>query len=207
MRKISSFQIAEGLELEGARRVGLRQRQTGGIMIFAAKSAWGKRSFVVLTIALASLPAAAVAQSEPSKGESALKSVEGEGTPAVVLDDNRVESLLGKEVSGARNETIGRIVDVLVSRQGELRAAVIDFGGFLGVGSRKVAVSWSTLSFGDKGPVLQMTADELRVTPEYRVGEPVVVVGAPKAADGAPPSAVDTVKEPPASTPSATTDK
>lgn len=176
-------------------------------MIFAAKSAWGKRSFVVLTIVLATLPGRALAQAEPPKGESTLKSVEGEGTPAVVLDDNRVESLLGKEVSGARNETIGRIVDVLVSRQGELRAAVIDFGGFLGVGTRKVAVAWSTLSFGDKGPVLQMTADELRVTPEYRLGEPVVVVGAPKAPDEATPSAVDATKDAATPAPPATSDK
>lgn len=153
-------------------------------MIFAAKATRGKgvielaatAIFVVLAGgAFAGAPA-------PKHPEGVLQSVDGEGTPAVVLDDNRVESLLGKEISGPGGEKLGRIVDVLVSRQGELRAAVVDFGGFLGVGTRKVAVAWSTLAFGDTGPVLKMTADELRVTPEYRAGEPVVVVGAPSEA-------------------------
>lgn len=110
-----------------------------------------------------------------------------EGTPAVVLDDQRVESLLGKAVKGAAGEDLGRIVDVLVGRDGTLSAAVIDFGGFLGVGTRKVAVAWSALQFADQGPVLKMTRDELRVTPEYRAGEPVVVVGSAAPKDAKPP--------------------
>ena len=42
---------------------------------------------------------------------------------------------------------MGQIIDVIVKRDGQVRAAVIDFGGFLGVGSRKIAVDWSALSF------------------------------------------------------------
>src|SRR6266849_2785320 len=38
--------------------------------------------------------------------------------------------------------------DVLVDRSGIVRAAVIDFGGFLGVGSRKIVVDWNALHFG-----------------------------------------------------------
>lgn len=150
-------------------------------MIFAAKAKRGK-GVIELAVAMVVLAATTIAHADTPAAkhpDSVLQKVEGEGTPAVVLDDNRVESLLGKEITGPGGEKLGRIVDVLVSRQGELRAAVVDFGGFLGVGTRKVAVAWSTLAFGDAGPVLKMTADELRVTPEYRAGEPVVVVGAP----------------------------
>lgn len=142
-----------------------------------------KRVAAVTALVLVAYSAgpATAAEPLPAHPESVVQGVDGEGTPAVVLDENRVESLLGKEVSGPGGEKLGRIVDVLVSRNGELRAAVIDFGGFLGVGTRKVAVAWSTLTFdGAAGPVLGMTADELRVTPEYRVGEPVVVVGTAK---------------------------
>jgi hypothetical protein len=98
--------------------------------------------------------------------------------PAVVVDDNKVESLLGKDVTSAKGEKLGQITDILVSHSGEVRAAVIDFGGFLGVGSRKIAVAWRTLQFSPKGITLSMTRDELRVTPEYHQGEPVVIVGA-----------------------------
>lgn len=90
-----------------------------------------------------------------------------------------MESLLGKPVVSGSGDELGRVVDVLVAKDGTLRAAVIDFGGFLGVGSRKIAVAWTALAFSEKGVVLTMTADELRVTPEYRAGEPVVIVGPP----------------------------
>lgn len=99
-------------------------------------------------------------------------------TPAVVVDDNKVENLLGKDVTSAKGEKLGQITDILVSHSGEVRAAVIDFGGFLGVGSRKIAVAWGTLQFSPNAITLRMTRDELRVTPEYHQGEPIVIVGA-----------------------------
>ena len=51
----------------------------------------------------------------------------------------------------AADENMGRIVDVLVDRSGQVRAAIIDFGGFLGVGSRKIAVDWNALHFPQPG--------------------------------------------------------
>lgn len=133
-------------------------------------------------------------------------------TPAVVVDDNKVESLLGKDVTSAKGEKLGQITDILVSHAGEIRAAVIDFGGFLGVGSRKIAVAWPTLHFSPKAITLGMTRDELRVTPEYRPGEPIVIVGAvakaanPQAASPAP-AAQPSGSPPPALTPSPAPDK
>jgi len=50
-----------------------------------------------------------------------------------------VSRILGKEVRSASGEAMGRIVDVLVDETGRPRAAVVDFGGFLGVGTRKIA--------------------------------------------------------------------
>ncbi len=114
------------------------------------------------------------------------------GTPAMVVDDNNVESLLGKDVKSASGEKLGQITDILVSHSGDIRAAVIDFGGFLGVGSRKIAVAWPTLHFSPSAITLEMTRDELRVTPEYHQGEPIVIVGAmaappPQSPTPAPP--------------------
>src|SRR5437016_2270790 len=59
------------------------------------------------------------------------------GTPAMVLDDQEVSSILGKGVRSNAGEDMGRIVDVIVSRDGQIHAAIIDFGGFLGIGIRK----------------------------------------------------------------------
>ena len=58
--------------------------------------------------------------------------------------------MLGRDVRSPTDEDMGRIVDVIVDRAGAVRAAVIDFGGFLGVGSRKIVVDWNALHFGQR---------------------------------------------------------
>lgn len=105
-------------------------------------------------------------------------------TPEVtVLKKHEVQGILGREVRSATNEDMGRIVDVLVDPRGEVRAAIIDFGGFLGVGSRKIAVDWSALHFPLPGKPdavisLELTRDQVKAAPEYQDGKPVVVLGA-----------------------------
>ena len=105
-------------------------------------------------------------------------------TPEItILNKHEVEGILGREVRSATNENMGRIVDVLVDRAGQVRAAIIDFGGFLGVGSRKIAVDWNALHFpqpdksGEK-IALELTRDQVKSAPQYQEGKPVVVLGA-----------------------------
>jgi hypothetical protein len=45
---------------------------------------------------------------------------------------------------------MGRIVDIIVSRDGRVHAVIIDFGG-LGIGTRKIAVDWHALNFAPAG--------------------------------------------------------
>ena len=49
--------------------------------------------------------------------------------------------------SNERN--VGRIVDLLIDPNGAVEAAVVEFGGFLGIGTRKIAIEWSALGFRD----------------------------------------------------------
>ncbi len=101
-----------------------------------------------------------------------------------MLDLNAVESVIGMPLKSFMGEDMGHVVDILVTPRGDVRAAVIDFGGMLGVGSRKVAVDWTTLKFGGEGKdaqaVLALTRNQVRVAPEYKVGDPVVVLELPK---------------------------
>jgi len=100
------------------------------------------------------------------------------GTPAVVLDDQQVSAILGKSVRSNAGEDMGRIVDIIVSRDGQIHAAIIDFGGFLGIGTRKIAVDWRALKFWPAGRItLELTRNQVRVAPEYKRGEPLVVLG------------------------------
>jgi hypothetical protein len=83
---------------------------------------------------------------------------------ATVLNSHEVEGVLGQEVRDISDENIGRIVDVVVDRAGHVRAAVIDFGGFLGIGNRKIAVDWNTLSFLPPGYKVGRVTLELSAT-------------------------------------------
>ena len=106
---------------------------------------------------------------------------------AVILDNKEVSGVLGSEVRSAANENMGRVVDVIADRSGRVRAAIIDFGGFLGVGSRKIAVDWNALHFS-QGPdrnrvTLELTRDQVKAAPEYQEGKPIVMLGAVAVSD------------------------
>jgi hypothetical protein len=92
---------------------------------------------------------------------------------------HKLESVLGREIHTRVEDGAGRIIDLLADNRGEVRAAVIEFGGFLGIGTRKIAVEWSALSFERDGKqpqiILDMTRDQLRQAPEYKPNEPAVV--------------------------------
>jgi hypothetical protein len=134
-------------------------------------------ALLVVTIALT----AALAESDTDKAEPQT------GNPAAaavtILNKHEVEGILGRDVRSATDENMGRIVDVLVDRAGQVRAAIIDFGGFLGVGSRKIAVDWNALHFPQPGKpggriALELTRDQVKAAPEYQDGKPVVILGA-----------------------------
>ncbi len=92
--------------------------------------------------------------------------------PPRPLSADEVVPILGKKVLGPAGEDLGRVVNVLVDQVGRTRAAVIDFGGFLGVGSRKIAVAWDQLNFkpgsGDRPLVLNMTREQIQGAREYK---------------------------------------
>ena len=112
---------------------------------------------------------------------------------AEILDPLTVQTILGKDVRSVAGEDMGRIVDVIVDRSGQVRAAVIDFGGFLGVGSRKIAVDWSILRFGSgeksERVVVDLTRAQVKAAPEYKDGKQVVILGASVAMPPAEPGA------------------
>jgi hypothetical protein len=90
-------------------------------------------------------------------------------------------AILGHRVVGPDGKDLARLVDVLVDANGNPVAAVLDFGGFMGVGNRKIAVHWTTLSFDPAATThritLTLTLDEIKAAPEYRdTAKPAPVV-------------------------------
>ena len=84
----------------------------------------------------------------PGSRAAATETVKEAAPSVTVIGARDAHGILGREVRSAANEDMGRVVDVIVDREGNVRAAVIDFGGFLGVGSRKIVVDWGALRFG-----------------------------------------------------------
>ena len=142
----------------------------------------------VLTLGLA-FPVIAGAEDDAGTAPAA-KATQGTATkepappPSVtVIGARDAHGILGREVRSAANEDMGRVVDVIVDREGTVRAAVIDFGGFLGVGSRKIVVDWSALRFGGVASksdsiTLELTKEQVNAAPEYKEDTPVIVLGA-----------------------------
>ena len=130
----------------------------------------------------ASPPAAA----EPPQPQNTTPPAAKEPTPppsVTIIGAREAHGVLGRDVRSPAEEDMGRIVDVIVDRAGVVRAAVIDFGGFLGVGSRKIVVDWNALHFGrvaDKSDsiTLELTKDQVTAAPEYKEDAPIVVLGA-----------------------------
>jgi PRC-barrel domain len=121
-------------------------------------------------------PSPVSAQTPAGPGPPSIKLIESQ---APATKRNQLESVLGREVRTRVEEDVGRVVDLLADRQGRVQAAVIEFGGFLGIGTRKIAVEWSALSFVNDGRqpvvIVEMTRNQLRVATEYKPSEPAVV--------------------------------
>jgi hypothetical protein len=145
------------------------------VATFAAVAAWAADD-------TASPPAAAPAQEQKAAAPAAPK--EAAPPPSVtIIEATDAHGVLGRDVRSPTDEDMGRIVDVIVDRAGKVRAAVIDFGGFLGVGSRRIVVDWNALHFGqiaNKGEsiTLELTKDQVKAAPEYKEDAPIVVLGA-----------------------------
>jgi len=94
----------------------------------------------------------------------------------IVLEDGSTDwlasTLMGSTVYSGTDENLGKIVDILATDDGQVKAVVIGVGGFLGIGRKDVAVSPSTLERVkiDNGQklVLKTSKDELNAAPEFK---------------------------------------
>ena len=145
--------------------------------------------FTLMVVSLAGLSAAASqaqhdATAPPPQPKNAAAPAAPAPPPSVTIIGARdAHGVLGRDVRSPTDEDMGRIVDVIVDRAGMVRAAVIDFGGFLGVGSRKIVVDWNALHFGriankSDSITLELTKEQVIAAPEYKEDTPIVVLGA-----------------------------
>ena len=80
----------------------------------------------------------------------------------------KLESVLGRDVTTTPEGDAGRIIDLLVDRDGSVRAAVVEFGGFLGIGTRKIAIEWQAFRFSGRAIAVEVSREQVRAAPEYK---------------------------------------
>jgi hypothetical protein len=139
----------------------------------------------ILLVASALIAAVAAQPAVPAAAAEAAGTTVLNGAGLEHVPSNQLLHLLGTDVLGATGEKMGRIIDILFDPRGHPRAAVIDFGGFLGVGTRKIAIDWGALHFdmGDKRAaiVLDIGREQLKGAPEFQASrKQIAIVGLPQ---------------------------
>ncbi len=81
-------------------------------------------------------------------------------------------AVIGAKVRNANNDTVGTVEDLYVDAAGDIKAVVLSVGGFLGVGSKDVAVKWSDIKQSHDGKSVALTTslgkDQLKSLPDYK---------------------------------------
>jgi hypothetical protein len=135
---------------------------------------------LVIAIATAANPSTGQAPAPDDGAYSSTEAPPAETARLQQFPHTDLFRILGKQLHSPSGQAMGRIVDLLVDETGQPRAAIIDFGGFLGVGSRKIAIDWHTLRFDPEGTkdvvVADLDRDQIKAAPEYKDSREVVAV-------------------------------
>ena len=80
------------------------------------------------------------------------------------------DQLIGADVLNASGDSVGEIEDLVVDTNNQVSKAIVGVGGFLGMGTKNVAVDLAELKQGtdQKGFVTNMTKEELKTLPEFK---------------------------------------
>lgn len=107
-------------------------------------------------------------QNASSENRDAAKNMPG-ADKNVPLTLNRASKVIGTNVEDANGNKIGDIKDVVLDRKsGQVAYAVVDFGGWLGMGDKYFAVPWKALKSGDNDRyVLNTSKDALKKAPGF----------------------------------------
>jgi hypothetical protein len=91
--------------------------------------------------------------------------------------------LMGKRLFGPGGEELGRLVDLVADAEGRPVAVVVDVGGFMGLGSRRVALPWSVLRFRREANMVRLSIeiapDRVTAAPEFRPDDPTTILTPP----------------------------
>jgi hypothetical protein len=153
------------------------------------------KKLMITTASLALLTSAAIAQTPDQTQPAPPSATAAKGQ---VITEQKPDQLLasklkGTDVIGSNNEKIGDVNDMLFDKDGKILAYVVGVGGFLGIGTKDVALSPTSFQIvpaNDKESMklkLSMTKDELKTAADFKpFKEPTTTTGQAPSRDRAP---------------------
>lgn len=97
-----------------------------------------------------------------------------EGYSRLGIADVSVDMLIGKTVFGVNENSVGTVQDLIMDAAGAIKSVIIDFGGFLGMGTTQVAVGFGELTIlsneghTDLRVYVDATREQIQAQPQYR---------------------------------------
>lgn len=120
-----------------------------------------KRQVALTSVGFALLTATALAQTSapnpPSSSPPAASSPAPATQPAKVPDTNlagqgkwRTSKLIGVDIYGPDDKKVGDVTEVIVDKTGKVEMVTVGVGGFLGIGSKDVAIPFEQVNWSDQ---------------------------------------------------------
>ena len=107
-----------------------------------------------------------------TKKEGASEAKAAEKMAAVPSDAVSVNDYYKQNVYDSSDKTIGEVSDVLLDKNGQVKAVILSVGGFLGLGGKYVSVPFNALQVSEKNGkhylVMDTTKEALTSAPGYR---------------------------------------
>lgn len=82
----------------------------------------------------------------------------------------KASKVIGQTVKDSAGEDVGTLEELLLDQDGRVSKAVLSVGGFMGMGDKRVAVSWDNLTFQPKEETITINQrkEDLTKAPSYR---------------------------------------
>lgn len=93
--------------------------------------------------------------------------------PATIATGWRASKIIGSTVENENGDSIGSVDDLILTADQQVPYAILSVGGFLGLGSKLVAVPYSDLDTSQKGKTIlhAATKESLTSAPEFKYAE------------------------------------
>jgi sporulation protein YlmC with PRC-barrel domain len=119
---------------------------------------------IAVAILLGATPVASAAQTgnhQPAR----------QGQEVIQPDQMRASKMIGSRVYGVQNRNIGKVQDLIVNRQGNIDAMVVDVGAFLGMDGKRVAIKPSEFKTDNNRLTLDVTKEQLQQMADYNLSD------------------------------------